>query len=114
MKFRDPSYDVESFINAHYSNVSRKMGFTVHPPESLLNWLGYLYIMEKQYQRSYNLFKMNIDNYPTSANAFDSMGELLLLQGDSVVAIENYEKSLAINPENVNARNLIAKLKKHK
>jgi hypothetical protein len=112
--FRNPSYDVESFINAHYSNVSIKMGFTVHPPESLLNWLGYLYIMERQYQRSYNLFKMNIDNYPTSANAFDSMGELLLLQGDSLEALVNYEKSLAINPENVNARNLIAKLKKHK
>jgi predicted negative regulator of RcsB-dependent stress response len=51
--------------------------------------------------------KINIDNYPTSPNVYDSMGELLMLKGDKVAAIENYEKSLQINPKSENATNMI-------
>ena len=87
------------------------MGYAVPPPESLLNWLGYLFIMEKQYDKAYSLFKINIDNYPSSGNVYDSMGELLMLKGDTVAAIENYEKSLKFNPANENAKNMIKKLK---
>jgi predicted alpha/beta superfamily hydrolase len=111
-KFRDPSYDVDSFIVAHYNRVSSHMGYIVPPPEALMNWLGYLFIMEKQYDKAYSLFKINTDNYPTSANVFDSMGELLMLKGDTLAAIENYERSLKISPGNENAKNMIKKLKR--
>jgi uncharacterized protein len=111
-KFRDPSYNVDSFIVAHYDRVSKYMGYAFPPPESLVNWLGYLFIMEKQYDKSYDLFKLNIANFPSSPNVYDSMGELLILKGDTAGAIENYEKSVKINPGNVNARNIIKKLKK--
>jgi len=76
-----------------------------------MNWLGYLFMMEKQYDKAYNLLKINIDNNPTSPNVYDSMGELLMLKGDTVAAIENYEKSLQINPKSENAKNMIKKLK---
>jgi hypothetical protein len=49
------------------------MGYSVPPPESFMNWLGYLFMMEKQYDKVYNLLKVNIDNYPTSPNVYDSM-----------------------------------------
>jgi len=68
--------------------------------------------MVKQYDKAYNIFKTNVDNYPTSANVFDSMGEVLILKGDTIAAIENYEKSLQINPKNENAKNVIEKLKR--
>jgi predicted negative regulator of RcsB-dependent stress response len=67
--------------------------------------------MEKQYDKAYNLLKINIDNNPTSPNVYDSMGELLMLKRDTVAAIENYEKSLQINPKSENAKNMIKKLK---
>jgi predicted negative regulator of RcsB-dependent stress response len=51
-------------------------------------------MMEKQYDKACNLLKINIDNNPTSPNVYDSMGELLMLKGNTVAAIENYEKSL--------------------
>jgi hypothetical protein len=35
-----------------------------------------------------------------------------MLKGDMVAAIENYEKSLKINPSNENAKDMIKKLKK--
>jgi uncharacterized protein len=110
-KFRDPSYNVDSFVIAHFDRVSAQMGYSVLPPESFMNWLGYLFMMEKQYNKAYILLKINIKNYPTSPNVYDSMGELLALKGDTIAAIENYEKSLKINPRNANAKNMIKKLK---
>lgn len=110
-KFRDPSYNVDSFVIAHFARVSSRMGYSIPPPESFINWLGYLFMMEKQYNKAYNLLKINIDNFPTSYNVYDSMGELLLLKGDTTSAIESYQKSLKINPGNENAKNIIKKLK---
>jgi uncharacterized protein len=110
-KFRDPMYNVDSFVVAHFDEVSLNMGYTFNPPEQFINWLGYLFIMEKQYNKSYNLFKLNIKNYPSSPNVYDSMGELLMLKGDTLNAIENYSRSLELNPGNENARNMIKRLK---
>jgi uncharacterized protein len=114
VKFRDPYYNADSFVIEHFKKVSSHMGYTVSPTESLMNWLGYLFIMEKQYNKAYDIFKTNIENFPASPNVFDSMGELLMVKGDTVNAIENYEKSLRINPKNENAKNMIGKLKGEK
>ena len=67
--------------------------------------------MEQQYDKAYKMMKLNTENYPTSWNAFDSLGEILMLQGNTDAAIENYEKSLIINPHNANARKMIEQLK---
>lgn len=57
-------------------------------------------------------FKLNTLNYPNSFNAFDSLGEAYLLVSDKNKALENYEKSLRLNPNNENAKLMIDKLKK--
>ncbi len=110
-RFREPSFKADLFLVAHYNKVSENFGYKVKPPESLMNWLGYLFIMEKQYDKSYRLFKINIDNYPDSPNAYDSMGKVLLLQRDTAGALLNYEKSLKLNPENSNAERIIGSIK---
>lgn len=111
-KFREPSYNVDSFLVAHYNSISENMGYKVSPPEDLMNWLGYLFIMEKQLDKSRKLFSINIENYPDSPNVYDSMGELLLLQGDTTGSISNYEKSFQLNPDNRNAERILKSLKK--
>jgi len=111
VKFREPEYDADSFLIAHYKQVSSRMGYTVSPPELIVNWLGYLFVMERQYDKAYKMMKLNTDNYPASWNAFDSLGEVLMIQGNSVAAIESYEKSLTINPKNENARKMIEQLR---
>jgi predicted alpha/beta superfamily hydrolase len=110
-KFREPAYKVDSFLVAHYNTISNNMGYKVLPPESLMNWLGYLFIMEKQYDKSMKLFKINTENYPDSPNVYDSMGEILLLQGDTAGSVMNYERSLKLNPLNQNAANILRNLK---
>lgn len=111
VKFRDPNFNADSFLIAHYEKVSILMGYKVSPPEIVINWLGYLFVMEKQYEKAYKMMKLNTEYYPNSWNAFDSLGEVLMIQGNTDAAIENYEKSLNINPQNANARKMIEILK---
>jgi Tfp pilus assembly protein PilF len=44
------------------------------------------------------------------ANVYDSLGEAYLKQGEKALAVENYKKSLDLNPQNENARDVLKKL----
>ena len=56
--------------------------------------------------------RMNVDMNPQSVNAFDSLGEAYMKNGDSDLAIKNYEKSLELDPNNTNAKEILKELKK--
>ncbi|HLF65215.1 MAG TPA: DUF3471 domain-containing protein, partial [Saprospiraceae bacterium] len=56
------------------------------------------------------IFKINTIEYPGSANVWDSFGEALMEKGETAAAIENYQKSLALNPGNTNAVAMLAKM----
>ena len=58
--------------------------------------------------------KKKFDNYPESVNVYDSMGEALMKKGENNKSIEYYKKSLALNPNNQNAKDMIAKMQKKK
>ena len=47
--------------------------------------------------------------YPQGSNTYDSLGEAYMENGDKQLAIQNYKKSLELNPKNTAA---IEKLKK--
>lgn len=49
--------------------------------------------------------------YSESANLFDSLAEAYLFVGNNKMAIKNFEKSLAMNPQNHNAINRLKALK---
>jgi tetratricopeptide (TPR) repeat protein len=42
-------------------------------------------------------------------NVFDSLGQAYLAAGDKAQAIEDYERSLQLNPENAGAREALKK-----
>jgi len=56
------------------------------------------------------VFKMNVEMYPESANAYDSLGEAYMNAGQNELAIENYRRSLELNPENENAARMLQRL----
>ncbi|MBK9736865.1 MAG: hypothetical protein IPO92_18670 [Saprospiraceae bacterium] len=85
---------MDSLIVAHYKNASVQMGYLVKPDEHQINNLGYKTMSRKQFERAENLFKLNIANFPESANCYDSMGDLYLAKGDKLKAIENFKKAL--------------------
>ncbi|WP_075602468.1 alpha/beta fold hydrolase [Saccharicrinis aurantiacus] len=68
--------------------------------ESGMNRFGYSYYKRNDYTTAIQLFKMNISEYPESWNVYDSLGEAYLANGNKVEAVKNYEKSLALNPNN--------------
>jgi predicted alpha/beta superfamily hydrolase len=81
------------------------------PPENDINAIGYEYLRTDK-KKALAFFKLNTTNYPNSFNAFDSLGEAYLLENDKNRALENYEKSVRLNPNNENAKQMIDKLKK--
>lgn len=57
------------------------------------------------------IFKLIIAEFPNSTNAFDSMGEAYLQAKDSSRALQNYEQSLRMNPDNFHAEDVIEQIK---
>jgi len=93
--------DVESMISSHYATISKRMGYTVLPPEDLLNQMGYYLLQIKMPDRAYAMFDLNVKNYPDSQNVYDSMGDYYDNQKNKAKAIEYYTKALKIkdNPD---------------
>lgn len=77
--------------------------------ERLLNSLGYNFIRKGKLKEAIRVLQLNVEAYPASSNVYDSLGEAYMLNGDKALAIENYEKSLKLEPGNANA---VEKLKK--
>ena len=80
--------------------------------ENDFNSLGYNLITRGKTNAAIEVFKMNVEMNPRSANAYDSLGEAYMKSGDNKNAIKNYKKSLELNPDNVNAKKMLKKLKK--
>lgn len=78
--------------------------------ERLVNEQGYDLLNAKKLTEAVEIFKLNVFAFPTSANAFDSLGEAHLEAGHKELAIENYKKSLRLNPDNRNAEEVLKKL----
>lgn len=71
--------------------------------EQDLNNLGYFYLEHGDLPASLAVFRINVEAFPTSSNVFDSFAEALMKDGQKKAAIENYQKSLELNPGNSNA-----------
>jgi tetratricopeptide (TPR) repeat protein len=94
--FTDTSDAIVKKYKGHYDLLSKEMGYHVSPPESFINYLAYDAVTNKHYSRASALFKMNIYNYPNSSNVYDSYADLLVAQKDTMNAIANYKKALAL------------------
>ncbi len=71
--------------------------------ERAVNALGYELLRQKKYPDAIALLKMNAEDYPKSANTWDSLGEAQFNAGEVSDAVENYKKALAVDPNYPNA-----------
>ena len=76
-----------------------------------LNALGYSFLRNKELDKALEVFKLTTILFPGSFNAYDSYGEALLLVNKKAEAIEMYEKSIELNPENENGKKVLLQMK---
>ncbi|UCC73155.1 MAG: class A beta-lactamase-related serine hydrolase [Gemmatimonadota bacterium] len=86
-----------------------------HPPDAfneyVLNTLGYRLLRSDRVDQAIEIFKLNVEEYPDASNPYDSLGEAYMVAGEVELAIENYEKSLELNPENTNAVRMLERMR---
>jgi len=75
-----------------------------------LNTLGYDLIRAKKFKEAIQILALNVEAYPHWSNAYDSLGEAYMDDGNKPLAIANYQKSLQLNPANHGAVLAIQKL----
>lgn len=80
--------------------------------ENDLNAWGYKLMEQQQPRQAVAILQLNTRLYPDSANTYDSLGEALQNNGDRRKALQSYRRSLALNPENQNARQRISDLER--
>ncbi|NNG17480.1 MAG: alpha/beta fold hydrolase [Gemmatimonadales bacterium] len=78
--------------------------------ERVLNRLGYDLLGADEAELALAVFRLNTEAHPGAFNTWDSLGEAYLVLGDTLRAIRNYRKSLALNPQNGNARAVLSQI----
>ena len=78
--------------------------------ENELNTLGYRLLDRNRAAEAIEILKLNVAAYPESGNVYDSLAEAYMVDGNNALAIEYYKKSLEKDPNNDNAKGMLAKL----
>jgi len=85
-------------LNGHYTEVNE------------MNIAGYELLHADKINQAAFLFKLNLEAFPNSFIPYDSYAEVLLILGHKSQAIENYKKSIVLNPNNRNAIRIVKEL----
>ena len=72
---------------------------------------GYKLLGEGKVDQAIAVFQLAAAEHPESYNVYDSLGEAYMVGGQVDAAIENYAKSLELNPDNANAAEKLKELR---
>jgi CubicO group peptidase (beta-lactamase class C family) len=78
--------------------------------EGALNRLGYMLLQKDRNADAIAILKLNVEEYPKSAGVYDSLAGAYAKDGQKQLAIENYRKSLELDPKNQNAADKLKEL----
>jgi predicted alpha/beta superfamily hydrolase/TolA-binding protein len=114
------AYRIEQAINTEgleaglekYRSIKSDPANKLYFDENEFNAMGYRLMVKGKMKSAKEIFKLNVELHPDSANAYDSLAESYMKSGDTKNAIENYKKSLELDPQNANAREMLKKLEK--
>ncbi len=98
-------------IENHATALTEQFGYTVTVADLLAErdmlMFGYRFLETNNLTEALALFKYAVTVYSNSWNAFDSLAEAYMKKGQFDLAIENYERSLELNPNNDNAKKML-------
>jgi CubicO group peptidase (beta-lactamase class C family) len=91
-----------------FSEIKKLPAYNLNEME--MNGLVYSLLGEKKIKESLAVFNLNAEEFPQSSNVYDSRGEAYMANGEKSLAIQDYKKSLELNPQNTNAVSKLAEL----
>jgi CubicO group peptidase (beta-lactamase class C family) len=79
--------------------------------ENTLLQVAYQLLFAGKADDALQVFKLQVRDYPKYWNSYDSIGEAYMRAGQKDLAIQNYEKSIELKPDNQNGIDMLKKLK---
>ena len=101
--------DTSAETRARFHALRGRSDFALEEAE--MNALGYELLALGEPGPAITVFRLNVESFPKSANAHDSLGEAFMLGGDRELAVESYEMVLRLDPGNANAKAMLEKLR---
>lgn len=95
-----------------YDRLKNERGKLYNFGEYELDELGYELLRPKRMDEAIAVFLKNVEVFPDSGNAHDSLGEGYLARGDKANALASYKRAVELDPKNENAKRIIAELEK--
>lgn len=93
---------------AHYHKIKESDEYDLN--ENEMNQIGYKLMGSDKIEEALQVFKLNVEAFPKSSNVYDSYGEAFMKLGKNDQAIENYKKSIELNPGNQGGIDMLKKL----
>ena len=84
----------------HKMNNNAKEEYDFNNSAYKINNIGHLFLAQGQADKTIEIFRFNAEVHPKSYIVYDGLGEAYMLNGDKELAIENYQKSFKLNPQN--------------
>lgn len=91
-------------LENHYKKLSERFGYQIKIPEDLLNRAGYQLLNANKINEAIDIFRKNVENFPNSANVYDSLAEAYEKNGQLKQAQESYEKAYKMAESNGEAQ----------
>ncbi len=97
---------------AEYRQIGKTRAAEFNMTEGQLNRLGHELLQDKRIAEAVEIFKLNVEVFPASANTRDSLAEAFAAAGQKELAIQSYEKALELDPKHRNAAKKLSELKR--
>ena len=97
---------------AQYAKLKASQADLYDLGEAELNGFGYFLLSGKKVDEALRVFLLNVEDFPQSANAQDSLGEAYEIAGNAAEATKAYERALKLDPEFTHARDALRKLRR--
>ena len=97
---------------AQYKELGRSSSTKYIFNDGALNRIGYDLLERDRVSDAITVFQLNAEEYPKVANVYDSLAEAYAKAGNRRLAIENYKRSLELDPKNQNAIDHLKDLEK--
>lgn len=107
----------QDFLKLHFIKAEQNYLITKknHPDwdfEYRLNIIGYTLMDHGRLSDGIKVLELNAEENPKSGNAFDSLGDGYFRNNQLEISKDNFKKSLELNPDNTNAKEMLEKIEK--